>query len=47
MHFSAHILLFHGMERSSLVGKDVKLDVVGGQFKPYLLAGCVCILVAP
>ena len=32
---------------STLVGKDKELDDVGRQFKPYLTAGCVCMLVAP
>ena len=30
-----------------VVGKDIELDAVGRQFKPYLTAGCVCMLVAP
>ena len=27
---------------SSLVGKDIELDAVGGQFEPYLTLSCVC-----
>ena len=31
----------------SLVGKDIELDAIGHQFKPYFTTGCVCMLVAP
>ena len=32
---------------SRLVDEDIELDAVGSQFKPYLTAGCVCMLVVP
>ena len=30
----------------SLVSKDIELDAVGSQCKPYLTTECVCVLVA-
>ena len=41
------LLLFFELGIFSLVGRDSEVETVSCQFKPYLTAGCVCMLVTP
>ena len=38
----SYIILYIHMECHSLVDKEIPLDAIWGQFKPYLTSGCGC-----